>query len=364
MNNHNSPTPLYGSYLPEDVTFLLRLTQLASTQVEEKERLIQSGQKHYSQMISVESAPSPTHQMLYEQALEQGALRLATEVQMLALELKKRRPNRPIILVSFVRAGVPLGVLLVRALRDLGVESTHYSISIIRDKGIDFAALNWIKARHDFKDIVYVDGWVGKGAIHTELQHSLGQFYPNQPIPFVVLADPTGRAWLAASGEDWLIPFSVLGATVSGLISRSILLEDGGWHGCIYYEHLQPYDESRMLIETIDHLRQALALNSVPSLTLNWSNELRAELQTQSQTTLAFIKEQYAITNPNRIKTGIAEATRAVMRRVPERILVQNPQDNQLQVLRHLATQYNIEFEVLGEGIAPYRAITIIKKAI
>ena len=32
----------------------------------------------------------------------------------------------------------------------------------------------------------------------------------------VVLADPCGRAWLAASAEDWLIPSGILGATVSG----------------------------------------------------------------------------------------------------------------------------------------------------
>lgn len=354
------PTPLHGSYRPEDVTFLLRLTQMASTEVQEKERLIQSGQKHYSQMISVESAPSPEHQALFEQALDQGALRLATEVQVLALALKQRRPNRPIVLVSFVRAGIPLGVLLLRALRDLGVESAHYGISIIRDKGIDLAALNWIKARHDIHDLVYVDGWVGKGAIHTELERSLRPFYAEQAIPFVVLADPTGKAWLAASGEDWLIPFSVLGATVSGLISRSILSEDGGWHQCMYYEHLAPYDVSQYLIETIDSLRKTLT--ETPQLT--WSDTLRAELNTQSQHTLQWIQARYAISNLNRIKTGIAEATRAVMRRVPERILVQNPNDPHLQVLKHLAKHYNISFEVLGQEIAPYRAITIIKKAV
>ncbi|WP_020560959.1 cysteine protease StiP domain-containing protein [Thiofilum flexile] len=354
------PTPLHGSYVPEDVTFLLRLTQMDSTEVEEKERLIQSGKKHYSQMISVEKPPSPEHQTLFEHALAEGALRLATEVQTLALALKQRRPNRPIVLVSFVRAGIPLGVLLVRALRDLGIDSTHYGISIIRDKGIDIAALNTIRAQHDFDDLVYVDGWVGKGAIHSELERSLQHFYPHTPIPFVVLADPTGKAWLAASGEDWLIPFSILGATVSGLISRSILSTDGDWHQCLYYQHLEPYDRTQYLIETVDAVRKTLGTN----LTLHWPDTLRADLHTQSQNTLRFIQTQYTITNLNRIKTGIAEATRAVLRRVPERILVQTPDDPHLQILKHLAKNYTIPFEVLGQDIAPYRAITIIKKAI
>jgi hypothetical protein len=358
--NDQSPTPLHGSYQPQEVAFLLRLTELANTEVTEKERLIQSGQKHYSQMISIESAPSSEHQALFQQALEQGAERLAREVQTLAIELTQRRPNKPIVLVSFVRAGVPLGVLLVRALRKWGVESTHYGVSIVRDKGIDIAALNWITARHDFKDIVYVDGWVGKGAIHAELQRSLGQFYPNEPIPFVVLADPTGKAWLAASGEDWLIPFSVLGATVSGLISRSILSEDGGWHQCLYYEHLKPFDSTQYLIDYIENIGK-LHKTILP---LEWSSTLRNQLQLQSQSTLQWIQNEYSITNLNRIKTGIAEATRAVMRRVPERILVQDSNDPHLQVLSHLAKHYTIDFEVLGERLAPYRAITIIKKAV
>ncbi|MER8575636.1 cysteine protease StiP domain-containing protein [Mesorhizobium sp. M1409] len=42
----------------------------------------------------------------------------------------------------------------------------------------------------------------------------------------MVLSDPCGRAWLAASAEDWLIPSGILGSTVFGLISRSILNED------------------------------------------------------------------------------------------------------------------------------------------
>ena len=47
-----------GSYAPDQVQLLLRLIKAEHTDVEEKERLIQTGQKHYSEMISLESAPS------------------------------------------------------------------------------------------------------------------------------------------------------------------------------------------------------------------------------------------------------------------------------------------------------------------
>ena len=43
-----------GSYDPDDVTFLLKPVRLEPTAVAEKERLIQSGRRHYSEMISRE----------------------------------------------------------------------------------------------------------------------------------------------------------------------------------------------------------------------------------------------------------------------------------------------------------------------
>ena len=348
----------HGSYAACDVTFLLRQIVMETTPVEEKERLIQRGQRHYSEMLTLESPPSAAHQTLFQQALDDGLERLAREVQALALALQQRRPNRPMVLVSFVRAGVPLGVLLLRALRELGVESEHYGISIVRDKGIDHAAVAWIEQRHAFADIVWVDGWVGKGAIHSELQRSLGKRYPDSEIPLVVLADPTGKAWLAASGEDWLIPFGVLGSTVSGLVSRSILREDGGWHACVNYTQLAEHDVSQWFVDTVDACRRRQ--HSVTAA--DWADALRHTLLVQSQATIAQLVETYDITNLNRLKPGIAEATRAVMRRVPEHILVQCLDDPNIRLLRHLAEARGIPLQAVGDGLAPYRAITLIKK--
>ncbi len=348
----------HGSYAARDVTFLLRQIVMETTPVEEKERLIQSGQRHYSEMLTLESPPSDAHQALFRQALDDGLERLAREVQALALALQQRRPNRPIVLVSFVRAGVPLGVLLLRALRELGVESEHYGISIVRDKGIDQAAVDWIEQRHAFADLVWVDGWVGKGAIHGELQRSLGNRYPDSEIPLVVLADPTGKAWLSASGEDWLIPFGVLGSTVSGLVSRSILREDGGWHACVNYTHLAEYDVSQWFVDTVDACR----CRQQGITAADWADALRHALLAQSQATIAQLVETYDITNLNRLKPGIAEATRAVMRRVPEHILVQRLDDPNIRLLRYLAESRGIPLQPVGDGLAPYRAITIIKK--
>ena len=51
-----------GSYRQEDVEFLLTPMALEPIlDLAEKERMIQSGQRHYSEMLSPESLPSPAY---------------------------------------------------------------------------------------------------------------------------------------------------------------------------------------------------------------------------------------------------------------------------------------------------------------
>jgi hypothetical protein len=64
----------------------------------------------------------------------------------------------------------------------------------------------------------------------------------------------------------------------------------------------------------------------------------------------------------NRIKPSIAEATRAVLRRVPERILITDPDDPDLAPLVALASSSGVTLDVLGSALGPYRAITLIRK--
>lgn len=359
-----------GSYQKKQVTFLLKRTYIEPIDTIKKERLIQSGEKHYSQMISVESAPTERHLQLFEQAMQQGQQRLAKEVQQLAQALVSHF-TAPIVLVSFVRAGVPLGVLLYHAIRDLGYECIHYGISIIRDRGLDFAALETIIAKHGHDSIVFVDGWTGKGAIRQELQRSLSNDsrFNGKPIPLVVLSDIAGCAWLAASGEDWLIPSGILGSTVSGLISRSICEGEvlsakelnanniDQWHSCIEYPHLKEFDTSQQFIEQINQLRRSLKSQS----NAVWTEAYQQVQQTQSQHVIRELAKKYNIQNINRIKPSIAEATRAILRRVPELVLLRDADDPDTALLRHLTCITKTPVQIVGDQIAPYKAITLIQ---
>ena len=370
-----------GSYLASDVTVLLDIVNkdaIADVPVHQKEALIQSGQRHYSDMLTLEDAPSVMHEQLYIEALEQGKVRAATDIANLAYTLQQIfQPNvnneRPLILVSLVRAGLPIGVLLQRALVDAdssyALPSVHYGISIIRDRGLDPVALQMILSRHPHSPIVFVDGWTGKGAIYKELARSLEAFAePNHlnfanifhqgkgAIPLLTLADPAGVAWLAASEEDWLIPSGLLNSTVSGLISRSLYTEPKlGLHRSVFYDNLIEADHSLAFIDCIDTTRRTL---STPLQGLPTYKQPRYQTADLIETLAA----EYDISNRNRIKPTIAEATRAILRRDPECILLASAEHPDTVLLRHLCAQRHIPIRVLGDKILPYQAITLIKQ--
>ncbi|WP_339485639.1 cysteine protease StiP domain-containing protein [Pseudomonas sp. EL_65y_Pfl2_R95] len=348
-----------GSYAPADVQFLLQPVQIEVTDVAEKERLIQTRQKHYSEMISQEHAPTAVHKALFARALQQNGGRVAADVQALALALNQACKEPSIVLVSFVRAGLPLGVLLRRALVEMGRDCHHYGISIVRDRGIDNLALEAIIQAHGAQSIVFVDGWTGKGAISGEIKRSLkgDSRFPVEPR-LVVLADPCGRAWLSASAEDWIIPSGILGATVSGLVSRSIWPADGGLHGCIVYDHLSEHDVTRDFIEQIEVRRRALA--TVAPAT-PWTDDQRSALQAAAMSVVESLASRFDIRNLNRVKPGIAEATRAVLRRVPEHVLVRDRTDSDIQLLMHLTEAVGVTVEEVGSALGPYRAVTVIR---
>ena len=370
-----------GSYLASDVTVLLDIVDkdaVADVPVSQKEALIQSGQRHYSDMLTLEDAPTAMHEQLYQQALEQGTTRTATDIVNLAYTLHHIFQQTvslqcPLILVSLVRAGLPIGVLLQRALADAdssyALPSVHYGISIIRDRGLDTVALQMILDAHPESPIIFVDGWTGKGAIYQELARSLDVFSnPNHPnfanifhqgkdvIPLLTLADPAGVAWLAASEEDWLIPSGLLNSTVSGLISRSLYTEpQSGLHRSVFYDNLVTVDHSLAFVEQIDSTRRSLSTSPQYLQTFKQPRYQTADL-------IDMLAAEYDISNRNRIKPTIAEATRAILRRDPECILLATADHPGTVLLRHLCSERNINITVLGAKILPYQAITLIKQ--
>lgn len=247
-----------GSYAADDVNFLLKPAAINFVDVHQKEVLIQSG-AHYSTMLSHEKLPSQRYLDLFWAALANNEARFSRDIATLTVSLAERFDDE-IVLVSLARAGTPVGVLLHRALKRLGRDSHHYSVSIIRDKGIDFQALDFILASgHKDRNIVFVDGWTGKGAIATELAKTIADYNASRRTAIdgrmVVIADLAGVAGMAATSDDYLIPSSILNGIVSGLVSRTVLndelVQPGDFHACYYYEEYLNADLSRYFVDRI-----------------------------------------------------------------------------------------------------------------
>ena len=357
---------IHHSYSNDDVELLLTPVEIQTTDVEQKEALIQSGEAHYSEMISEERRPDDRYMRLYAQAMSQYGVRIGEDIARIALRIQSDIAQGVITpsvsLCSLIRAGLPYGVLLRRALVRLGVDVEHFGVSIIRDRGIDEAAIRHVQSKRPQSDILFVDGWTGKGAIAHELERSAEPIMDEQPR-LVVLADPSGSAWLSGSGEDWLIPSGILGANVSGLISRSILNDEvqqkGGFHGAMRVSSLEDIDQSVHFIEEItNYLYEALTTVSPISRS---DREVR-DRQRQTTECIETIRKTYQVDTINRIKPGIAEATRAVLRRQPERVFISDPNDSDLAALIHLCRRDGVHQVINADLTGPFKAITLIGK--
>lgn len=356
-----------GSYSPDDVQFLLKPIGVPNTPVPLKETLIQSGARHYSEMLTHEQPPSGAYLELFHTAMSQNVELLAEHVLILAGKIVAAKPAT-LTLVSLARAGTPIGVLLKRVIeRYWQKQAPHYSISIVRDIGIDTNALHYMLQKHAPESLVFVDGWTGKGVIARQLEKSLHDFAGRYGITIApelyVLTDLAGSAAVAASSEDYLIPSSILNATVSGLISRSVLdqtqLSPSDFHGCLYYAGYAPHDLSRYFIEAVISKIDGL-LRHRPQQAFTAPALDKARLQAVSRDFLHWTGERYGIWDCNHIKPGIGEATRVLLRRSAYRLLLRDAVAVSVQHLLWLAQNKGVAVECVS-GL-PYRAAALIKK--
>ncbi|MFO1371633.1 MAG: tellurite-like stress resistance cysteine protease StiP [Candidatus Competibacteraceae bacterium] len=352
-----------GSYRAEDTVFLLKPMDMDKVDVAAKERLIQSSQRHYSELLAPERVPNPRYLALFEALTARYAGRLAAEIMALAQYLVVSRP-RQITVVSLARAGTPIGALLVRALQQQGrTDARHYSISIIRDRGIDENALQFI-LRRDGREpagLAFVDGWTAKGVITAELHRALKHWNARQPEQLdealYVVSDIGGVADVAATYDDYAIPSGILNATVSGLTSRSILNAAIGprdFHGCVFYAEFAPHDRSIWFLDQVaSHFVTAIPLPVRCDLEERW------ERRQAMSAFLTRLHARYCVGDRNFIKPGVAEATRVLLRRLPDLLLLRDPDEPDVEHLRLLAEEKRVS--VIVDPTMPIQATALIK---
>ena len=406
-----------SSYKEEDVTILLKdITGMVLPQpTQERERLIQSG-VHYCEMLPIEYKPSAKYMEAYQEALKHYAKPTAKAVAALAGKVAAKYGDK-VVLVSLARAGIPIGILLKRCLQTaFHIQAPHYAISIIRGRGIDDNAMHYILERHCAEHLLFVDGWIGKGAILGELKKCLAAYKGVSP-ELAVAADPAYITELCGTHQDILIPSSCLNSTVSGLISRTFLRSDiigtQDFHGAAYYGELADADLSYAFIHAIEAQFPTKEESNGNELNGNESNSKESnekesngkesngnelngnelngnepngkklngnelngnesnsnklnpdELNVSIDKGIDEVRKiaaQFDIEDINFIKPGIGETTRVLLRRVPWKVLIQqeSKSDKALNHIYRLAEEKGVP--VAYYPLRHYKACGIIKK--
>ncbi|MBF8982416.1 phosphoribosyltransferase [Lutibacter sp. B2] len=335
----------FGSYSHKDVTFLVKDLNEAMEELgtEERERAIQSG-THYSEMLPLEYNPTLEYINLFHETLKTTAEKIAKSVSVVGEKIIKNR-GKDIVLVSLARAGTPIGILIKRYIEYKYKENIpHYSISIIRGKGIDENAIKHILENHPNKEIQFIDGWTGKGAITRVLTDACNELKEREGIyvndDLAVLADPGHCVSTFGTREDFLIPSACLNSTVSGLVSRTVLREDliheDDFHGAKYYRELRDEDVSNLYIDTVTSKFSPIVEEVIEEDT----NPSWAGLED-----IKTMQEEFEIEDINLIKPGIGETTRVLLRRIPWKILVREDNKN-LEHIYLLAKDKNVPIEI------------------
>ena len=328
-----------SSFLKDDVTLLLKdITGLIQPlPTNEREQNIQSG-THYSEMLPLEYRPSKDYIRIYEQSLKVFGQTTADAVARVSDKIANLK-GKDVVIVSLARAGTPIGVLISRYIRKkYGYRCPHYSVSIIRDRGIDKNAIKYILNYHDASSIQFVDGWTGKGVIYKELKKEISAF-DGISDNLAVLADPAYLTNLCGTHDDVMIPSSCLNCTICGLISRTFLRSDiigeQDFHGAAYYKELLPEDRTYEFIDYIEKL---------------FRFDLGIEEESNGSFGMADVENialRYGIENINYIKPGIGETTRVLLRRVPWKVIINKIYGDSMELkhVRQLAKEKNVEIE-------------------
>ncbi|ALG68999.1 cysteine protease StiP domain-containing protein [Beggiatoa leptomitoformis] len=359
-------TPFSGSYPPTDVTLLFKLIPVEPVNLFDNNRQNLSGMRCLHELLTVEPLPSAKYVDIFFQTVQHNKQKLAYHVLSLAYLLHTTKEK--LTLVSLARAGTPIGVLLKRTLQDIFQRTVpHYSLALLREKGIDENALRYILEVEETNgsDIAFIDAWTGKGILTRELHKwvSLFNHHFNTCIPtkLWVIANVSGSSTVnAVTLEDYVIPSALLNATVSGLTSHTILhrryigLED--FFGCQFYQHYREQDVSLWYIEQVMNEVYKLAKNPISYATV--STEAKNQRQQDNASFMEHFMRQAQIAHSNYLYPSIGETIRVLLRDAPKKILVKWPNATDLVPIQYLAEEKQIPIEVFNN--MPYQAVGIM----
>lgn len=333
----------------DDVILLLKdmTDKIEPVSMEERKRRVESGE-YVRSIIIKEYEVSQEYRNIVHKHMDNYIENMAKYVGILAEQLYTKKKDT-LVLVDIVRAGIPIGILIKRYLKQFyGVNIPHYGISLV--KGLDVNAMNYIIEKHGTRGIQFIDGWTGKGTVAKEVKNSAKNF-PGVDGSLAVLSDCINQAKYAGTREDVYIPHSPLNAAVTGLVSITVKNSEhsgpSDFHSAVYLSDLEEWDESEEFVTKVSNC---------------FKKQGKVELSSDKSTTdkaidciSKAIRRDKKLLNP-----GINEAARAVLRRDLEALIVQNVFDYELEPLIELAQSKNVPV-IQMKCLEGYKAVSVAK---
>ena len=323
-----------STFKSEDVEFLLTdmTGKIEPITLEEKKKRVEQGE--YDRSILTKEFPVTKEYL--DICLEWTpiyAKQTAIAVGNLAEQLYKIK-NKNLVLVSILRAGTNVGILVKRYLKNkYKINIPHYSMSLIKE--LDSNSMNYLLSKHRPEDIQFIDGWTGKGTVTKQLLASAKKYEGVDPS-LAVLSDSINIAKYCGIREDIAIPQSPFNACITGLVSMPIhnnpFVGKENFDGAIYLEELEEMDVSQKYLDLVEK-EFDYSCNA---------NGYTDNIEKVEEITK--IAKDYNV-NLSQLNPGINEAARAILRRKVAKLLVKNKNDFQVKEIIELAKLKNIEIE-------------------
>jgi hypothetical protein len=144
------------------------------------------------------------------------------------------------------------------------------------------------------------------------------------------------------------VPNACLNATVSGLVSRTVvtpgLVGPDDFHGAKYYPQISDHDLSlRFVVDTVS--QQFPAVRPQVDTDGTKHREGRAAPSFAGKRHAQLLRTEYGLPDINLVKAGISETVRLLLHRVTQRVLVHPDAGHEVQDVRRLAARLAVPVE-------------------
>jgi Phosphoribosyl transferase (PRTase) len=182
-----------------------------------------TGEKTYWRTPSPEPNLSPAFWNTLPTYFGDEEVKQAAQILAASLLADGREP-RHIVFAAILRAGVPVADWLCRLLPG----ARAGALSLFTGLGIDRRALKALEEDHPDREVIFVDGWTGRGGVARELQ---GQGLR----PLAVLIDPWNVADFAGTSEDILCHSACFTGPATLGFSRTFFIDEGQIFGAYVF---------------------------------------------------------------------------------------------------------------------------------